>query len=318
MPVEQPVEQRADPRDKPRRACLHCQTPLPVSMDTLDACVLSIAGLNRAGKTYFLGSTLYAATRNDALQPYGVRSITPLSDTAQRLHRDYAQPLFKNHSLDFTTRYAHVEREPLIFKVTMESGAAFVLVTHDVSGEALMSDNDRAVTAGFVRRSDALIFLADPTDMTAVKRHLPDGIAEEHGLRDLNQSALLDVILDELSPAHRRTTPPLALAVSKSDLISDYAQRDYLFARHTNLARWQDDCRQVHHEVRNLLLELGEQSLVRLTDRLGSSTFHAVSVLGPRDVRAGNGGRPAPARVLNPLGVVLNKIALKVTAPGGS
>lgn len=85
----------------------------------------------------------------------------------------------------------------------MHEGPTFVLVTHDVSGEALMSENDRGVTAGFVRRADALIFMADPTDMPAVERRLPNAVMDEVGPRNLNQSALLAVILEELAPAAR-------------------------------------------------------------------------------------------------------------------
>lgn len=317
-----PVEQRGDPRDLPRRACPNCFAALPAAMDLHDAYILSVVGLNRAGKTYFLGSTLYAATRNDALAPYGIESVTPLGDTAQRLHTQYALPLFNDHVLPTTPRYEHLERGSLTFRVSMRGGPTFVLVTHDVSGEALMSENDRAVTAGFVRRADALIFLADPADMPYVMRQLPNDASKNAVVtgvdfdRNLNQSALLQVILDELAPSRRRPRPPLAVTVSKSDLISDSFRRPFRFAQQTDLVNWQEDCRQVHVEVRDLLAELGENSLVRLADQFGSSSFHAVSVLGPGQVR-GTTARPAPVRVLDPLGTVLNWIAHNITAASG-
>lgn len=315
-----PVAARGDARDLPRRACPRCSSPLPVAMDDHDAYILSVVGLNRAGKTYFLGATLYAATRNDALAAYGVTSITPLGDTAGRLHRDYARPLFKaDHTLPVTPLHAHLERGPLTFKVSMRDGTTFVLVTHDVSGEALMSENDRAVTAGFVRRADALIFMADPLDMPVIAGRQTAAVVAEYGGADrtLNQSALLQVVLDELAPAARRAKPPLVLAVSKSDLISESFGRPFRFADQTNLDDWRNDCTEVHYEVRDLLHEVGEDSLIRIADQLDNSTFHAVSVLGPSRIRDSNGGRPAPVRVLDPLAVSLNRLSHAISAARG-
>ncbi len=313
-----PVAARGDARDLPRRACPRCFVPLPVAMDDHDAYILSVVGLNRAGKTYFLDSTLYAATRNDALAAYGVTSIIPLGDTAERLHRDYAQPLFnKDHTIPVTLRYAHLERGPLTFKVSMRDGTTFVLLTHDVSGEALMSENDRAVTAGFVRRADALIFMADPLDMPVIARMQTAAVVDEVGDRNLNQSALLQMVIDELAPTARRAKPPLVLAVSKSDLISESFDRPFRFAEQTNLDNWRQDCVEVHHEVRDLLHEVGEVSLIRIADQLDNSTFHAVSVLGPNRIRDSNGGRPAPVRVLDPLAVALNGLSHAISAARG-
>lgn len=299
-----------DQSDLPRRACTNCETPLPEELDDFDAYVLAIVGLNRAGKSYFLGSTLTAATRNEGLASYGVQSFEPLEDTASRLHREYYRGLFHGeHSLDATPVADHIEKQPLMFKVTMGESKPFLLVTHDVSGEALIDRRTRAATASFVSRANGLIFIADPLDMHKVAARLPELIVDEVGYRDIDQGALLEMTLRELRPV-RGGGVPLALTISKSDLISHALNRSFKFDVPGRAQDWRQDVRSAGDEVRNLLVELNEQKLLRLADSHDPTTFHAVSVLGNDASRAKTNGRPNPVRVLDPLGTVLEQIRL--------
>lgn len=299
-----------DQSDLPRRACTHCNTPLPEDLDESDAYVLAVVGLNRAGKSYFLGSTLTAASRNEGLTSYGVESFEPLEDTASRLHREYYLRLFKNeHSLNATPERDHLEKQPLMFKVTMTDSRPFLLVTHDVSGEALIDRRTRAATASFVSRANALIFIADPLDMHRVAMQLPDPVLDDIGYRDIDQAALLEMTLRELRPV-RGDGVPLALTISKSDLISRAMHRSFKFDVPGRSPDWRDDVRAAGEEVRYLLIELNEQKLVRLADEHQLASFHAVSVLGSEESRLKTNGRPSPLRVLDPLGTVLEQIRL--------
>lgn len=296
----------ADQSELPRRACTNCDNPFPLEMDECNARSVAVVGLNRSGKSYFIGSTLTAASKSDALAPFGVRRFTPLDETPRRLHNEYFLKLFRDaHTLDATATYAHVERPPLLFHVEMDDGSAFVLVIHDVSGEALMDRSLRARTAGFVARASAVIFTADPLDIYALAPSLPPDELDEVGVRDLDQAALLESVLRDMAAAGQARAP-LALVLTKLDLLAALAED--LMKVSTDVA-WKDRVRNRSAATRSLLGELGESKLVRLVlDHSGPSTFHAVSVLGTSEGRRQRGGRPSPIGVMDPLGTVLEQI----------
>jgi len=322
------VYERANPIDLPRRACTSCRTPLPEELDELDAVVLAVVGLNRGGKTYFIGSSLTAASRNDGLARHGVTAFTPLEDTAERLHQHYFSGLFRGgFKLDTTPVDDHLTRPPLMFKVTMYDGQAFLLLVHDVSGEALMNRSSRTATAGFVSRADAIIFLADPTDMDHVERELPLQTLTEAGggsARSLDQASLLDAVLNELRPVNPERLPPLAVTISKSDLLEvafggkprmstsglgEITLEEVIpFSKPMGDGDWREEIRVTSEQVRKLLRDLNENKLVSLGESHTPSSFHAISVLGSKASRQARGGRPAPVRVMDPLGTVLEQI----------
>ena len=294
-----------DPSTLPRRACTNCGAAFPEEMDEFDALVLAVVGLNRAGKSYLIGSTLNAATRGDGLAEFGVVCFTPLDDTPSRLHNDYYRQLFSGeHSLLATAVTEHLEKAPLSFLVEMTDAEPFVLITHDVSGEALMDRSSRAATAGFVSRADAIIFVADPLDMRHLAGRLPRADCEQAGLRNLDQSALLEAVLRETVSRRKGRGTPLALTISKSDLVSRAMQKNYGFSVPRAGSEWRGEISATSKEVRDLLLSLGERKIVNLVDRHDPHSFHAVSVLGS----ASEGSRPEPIRVLDPLGTVLEQV----------
>ena len=295
--------------DLPRRVCGQCRTPLPLEMDEYDAYVLAVVGLNRAGKSFFIGAAFNAASRNDALCSFGVESFEALDDTPTRLHQDYFQGLFRNnYTLDATPVSDHVEKSPLVFLVRMSGSKPFVLVSHDVSGEALMDRRARATTAGFVSRANAVIFLADPLDMFQIVSSIPKE-ADVVGVRSLDQPSLLEATLRELRPVNGKQ-PPLALTISKSDLMAAATGKSYTFDSHRPGRDWRREIKDTGDEVRATLVEINEHRLIRLAEQHSPSSFHAISVLGSPERRIQAGGRPQPVRVLDPLGTVLEQLRL--------
>jgi hypothetical protein len=300
-----PVTDQADAAEIPRRACTSCQSPLPLEMDEFDAHVLAIVGLNRAGKTYFLGAALNAATRNDGLYEFGVTSFTPLDDTPSRLHNDYYRQLFQNtYALRSTQVAEHAEKSPLSFLVEFDGAEPFVLVTHDVSGEALMDRSLRASTADFVSRADAVIFIADPLDMLHVHEALPTSIAGTFGGRNLDQPALLEAVTREIIRRRGGRGAPLALTVSKSDLLSAALGQKFAFDFPRPGKDWKSEVTEASAAVRSMLLSAGERKLVSLVDRYEPHSYHAISVLG----HGVDSQKPQPLRVLDPLGTVLEQM----------
>lgn len=289
----------------PRRQCPQpaCGKPLPLEIDDCQVVELAVVGLNRAGKTYWIGSAFTRATRTDDLAGFGIERITPLEDTGETLHRDYYLPLFRNsqHELPFTLEDHHLHEPPLLFEVKMQDAPPFILVVRDVSGDVLVKRQRRLQKAEFVTSADGLIFVLDPKDMYRIADDLYEA-DDDTAERNINQVSLLEAILRESSRQR-----PLGIVVSKGDLIEE------LMPGRTPLVLppagdWRRSLKEHSDAVRQLLQDLGETRLVTLADSVPKVSYHMSSVLGLTEVRRRRGGRPASMGVLEPLAVVLTRM----------
>lgn len=289
----------------PRRQCPRpaCGKPLPLEIDECLVKELAVVGLNRAGKTYWIGSAFTRAIRTDDLADFGIERVTPLEDTPEILQTAYYNPLFRDsqHELPVTSEDHHIHEPPLLFEVKLQSAAPFIVVVRDVSGEVLVRRQQRLQKAEFVASADAVIFVVDPKDMYRIADDLyePDDETLE---RNISQVSLLEAILRE-----SRRQRPLSVVISKGDLIEE------LMPGRTplGLARaddWRRSLKEHSDAVRQLLLDLGERRLVTLADSVPKVSYHMSSVLGSASIRRGRGGRPASIGVLEPLAVALTRM----------
>lgn len=288
----------------PRRQCPQpsCGSALPLEIDECDVVELAVIGLNRAGKTYWIGSAFTRATRTDDLAPFGIERVTPLERTAETLHSEYYLPLFRRdaHRLEITPVDHHRDEPPLMFEVKLVGNKPVILVVRDVSGEILVAQQSRLRKASFLNSAEAVVFMVDPRDMFQVADDLDP--EEDVSERNINQVSLLEAVLRE-NTQHR----PLAIVVSKGDLLEELrpdvtplgqpAGNDTAssLSEHSDLAR-------------KMLLALGERRLVSLADSAPPVSYHVVSVLGRRSVRFARAGRPASIGILQPLAVLLNRV----------
>jgi hypothetical protein len=289
----------------PRRQCPKsgCGNPLPLEIDECIVVELAIVGLNRAGKTYWIGSAFTRATRTDDLVDFGIERVTPLEQTAEILHSKYYLPLFRRstHQLSVTEVDHHLNEPPLMFEVKLVGSEPVILVVRDVSGEVLVAQQSRLRKASFVASAEAVAFMVDPRDMFQVADDLLE--TEDDPLeRNINQVSLLEAVLRENT--QRR---PLAIVVSKGDLLEELRpdvtplgkpegnQTAGSLGEHSALTR-------------KMLLELGERRLVSLADSAPPVSYHVVSVLGRMSTRSARAGRPASIGILQPLAVLLNRV----------
>lgn len=289
-----------DPALLPRRECPSCEMTLPVYIDEMPSRIVSIVGLQIAGKSNYLGTALHLA-RSGGLEDYGVTDFSADPDTATTFHEKYYLPLFRrNEALDATLKDWRVGHKPLSFSVTMND-RKFLLVTHDVAGELLVNHDQRAVAAGFVRRSMGVVFMLDPTEFDQLRVQLPPDQLEVD--RPIDQAELLAQVLTEL--AH--VNVPVAIAIAKSDLLATVC-RGATFLDNRQGPVTAQDLQTVSDEVKRLLVSIGQKKIVDIAEAYGRCTFHAVSSLGTDRVRVNTQG-VRPVRVLEPLGVVLRRVS---------
>ncbi len=295
--------------DMPRRLCVECESPLPADLDERQTHLLGVVGLSHSGKSHYLAAALSEATRKRGLRPSGCTEFQADDETAVRLHNYYTQVFRERVLLDTTQAEISLRDQPLTFRVTYDGAAPFLLMTHDISGEVLADHRRRASLTPFLRRASAIVFLVDPLEFDAVRRTLPE---HDVPVRRIHQADLLAATLRELEYAPGGQDVPVAVTISKSDLLDRVLPAPRSFSS-PPAGEWLDDAVKTSHDVRELLLELGEDELVEIGDKHGQVTYHAVSPLGfsPLDDVAHD---PQPRRCLDPLGTVLHRLALALSS----
>jgi hypothetical protein len=299
-----PVTELAPARLMPRRQCRSCHRILPVQLDTREARILAIAGVNRSGKTHFLTQAFLEATRQGSLRPFGFTELAPTGDdnTSETLQKYYYNIQRTRELFDITP----AEQSPNQFTIAATiNRKEYLIVTHDVSGEAISSATRRATEFGFLRRADALIFLLDPMQFESIVPRIPDALQVPYG--GTYQVDLLRHCIDELHQSHRKETP-VSVVISKADLLTNFCGIT---------GRWESpaggdaiaEALAIDQDVRRVLQQLGEEEIIHLMANHPKHLFHAVSALGAPPV-GGKLQQGIPVRCSDPLGVSLYRMAL--------
>lgn len=302
-----PVGERADARDLPARACTSCHHALPADVDDREVLILSVLGINRAGKTYLLATGLNEALQHKALDAAGISDFRADEPTANRFHRDYYLPVFrKRNRLDPTQDPADGESvEPLMFRFDVD-GRPFLLAMHDLAGEAICEPARRAVIAPFVRHSDAIVYVVDPLEIDAVRNQLPF----EQVTVDWRGWSQLDVLrgcIETLDSGAAGT--PVSVVLTKSDLIGLAEGERFRFAKPAPDESWLEDQYAVDKEVRALLERWGAGQFEEAANRAARGFFHAVSAFGAPPADPSTPGVLSPVRTADPFGTLIRLIA---------
>lgn len=311
VPVLEPVEAVAPFEDLPARLCPACQEPLPGDIDSRELLTIAVVGMTGATKTHYLGSMLWQAANLQALsEPLSCAEFAPDEPSAERFHNDYYLELFTSgEPLPATALEEEVRLRPLAFRATFRDHQPRTLLFHDVAGEVLTSRAVRNRVAPFVRRADGIVFLVDPAWYPPVAQYLRQHRGIDVGPVPYNQATLLAAVADELQRDGVAEEIPVAVALSKADLLAGAFGRSFGFdaAPPLDRAGWLADMNAVSDEVGALLDELHAPDLVAATHRFGDVTFHAVAPLGfqPSPDVPLTPGDIAPRRCLDPLVSVL-------------
>lgn len=306
-----PVSSYGFPRqDLPARACTRCGSPLPDDIAQRPVRKIGIVGTTGAGKSLFLRAILTEAGEQQKLAPWGVRDFEVDEESAARL-RDQYQSV---HDVEPTNPADALEANfrPFIARATLGTDKV-LLFFYDIDGETLLNRNLRARYAPFLYRPSGLIFLIDPMMIGPIRKMLP---ASPDYQRLVRQSTLVSACISDLE--ERKATTPIAITLSKSDLVEEAQVGDYRFVflqRTGDNDAWEyraAEMAEIDKEVRGILNSVDMHDLTALADRLGRMapvTFHAVAAVGftPKTVNGAPDLRDARSlRCLEPLIAVLS------------
>jgi hypothetical protein len=278
----------------------------------MDTKIIAVVGLNRSGKTFFIGSSLPLAYQYAYLRNYFngfICAFDALEETDRILVNEYQHKMDLDGMLD-STNPEDKTLKPLLFRVCLANGYQFILVLYDLSGEVFMDARRRAHDAAFLEWSDGVIFLADPTTMRMVPKLKGVDIEQwkRSGgdiLREVSQVNLLSKVIDTVYGKYDGSRPQhLAVVVTKGDLIYGVpgisnvqtisSETDYLNNKDIAIARI---------GTVDFLRAAGEGRIVDLVQNAPSFSFHTVSTGKNSGDTWVNGF--APIRVLDPWAVTL-------------
>lgn len=311
-----------------KMARLQCPNPgcgklLPRS----DTFTIAIVGDIRSGKSHYIASCINQLKRRETWQVLGCSRIVGQDDTDQRYYTEYYEPVYMHHEQIEPTQASRTAiLQPLVYEIVFSeksrsSPPKFItLLFYDSSGEDMIRPDRLTMYGYYVLDAAAVIFLADPLLMPGIVKELPSSQQPQPlGVGEI-QMRTYDVLnrviqtLEQnqgLNPGQQLKTP-IAIAISKSDLLKYVVRQDALFLKPSVLSS-NIDIREfeiIDHEVRELILEFGDKELLASSETFENTCFFAVSPTGwPAD---GGGKFPKiePLRCFDPMLWALWKLGI--------
>jgi hypothetical protein len=275
---------------------------LPTDIDDTPVIIVSIVGINRAGKTYFLATALQQALREGALEVAQISDFSADEDTSQKFHREYYKKAFRGQETLAGTDQRTDIAEPLIFRFHDSHVQRFLLAMHDIAGEDISDQRRRAAVAPFIRHADGLIFVVDPLEIDTFRHKLPRG--QVIGYRDWHQPDVLRACMDTVDP--NRGAIPVNVVITKSDLITLVEGQSFTFSTPTAAGEnWWAEQPLIDKEVRAILRQWGATEFESVWDQMNHGNFHAVSALGRPPLDANNPVIVKPLRCSDALATML-------------
>ncbi|MCP4656842.1 MAG: hypothetical protein GY856_15640 [bacterium] len=295
--------------------CPYCHNSLPHPHDRSEEIIISIIGGPQSGKTVYL--SLLVDEFNRTMTPR--YSLRPLGEeVTKRYDRIYRGPI-KDRTLPGATQRSRVDpevRHPLTFTLGEagdEHERTRTIVIHDAAGEQFRhQDQMRRFNRYLIHSHGAMIFV-DPEQMPKVRERMTDPPPRVTGRALDLLNTVHDMVVDEQDLRQRTLDLPLAIVLTKIDLLQDPAamgNAPFLTPGFTLLERTEhgpefieDHAKAVHDEIDSLLKILREGDVIGSAANMFSSYLcFGISSLGHCPNRHNNTltGEPEPMRLLDP------------------
>lgn len=292
-----------------------------------DTFTIAIVGDVLSGKSHFIASCIHQLKQQETWQVLGCVRVSGQDDTDKRYNRNYYEPVYLHREqLDRTQTGRVVILEPLVYEVVFQEklhrspAKTITLLFYDSSGEDLTNLDRLTMYGHYVLDAAAVIFLADPLQMTGIVKELPSSQQppppSSGGEIQIPTYDVLNRVIQTLQQAQglnqgQKLQTPIAITISKSDLLK-YLVQDALFLKPTVLASGLDikELEIIDSEVRTLIQEFGDKQLITSSEIFENKIFLAVSPTGwPADASK-KFPKIEPLRCIDPLLWALWKLGL--------
>lgn len=273
-----------------RRVCPDCGKDL--LREYLDSGGRNIAVIGSAdsGKSTWVGVLVHEFQRGQVNERFAGMSLDLLGEASRtRYRQDFDTPLFEEHRPLRQTSSARVKTpEPLMFSLrfrrTGRLGATrvapVVTVFYDTAGEDVARAEAMDQLISYLDAAEGIILLLDPLQMPKVRDHVGTNGAKSGYTEQLHVLNRLGELLRERgnSRVDKRLRTPLAIALTKFDLLSDmFGAESPLHQQSRHVGVYDEaDGLDVHEEVRAWLNQWYDPAF----DRSIANTFEVYRYFG--------------------------------------
>lgn len=287
------------------RICTNCHEMLPSTTGAYKNHIYAVIGGPDSGKTHYIAVLINLLKQSGKKMGLLIQELD--AETRKRYKIDFYEPLFEKHEVLKKTRT--ITPKPLIYGITIYENDKIknylTLVFFDTAGENLENADTMSSVNKYIYRSDGIIMLIDPLQISEVRNKLPN-IAKPANSSDCSAILSRTTQLIEkglsLNPTDKISIP-LAVSFTKMDAVEDLLQGDYqLKYKSTHDERVNlDDIEAVNSEMQALLSEWGENSLLQLARvKYKDNKFFGLSALGTNPHATQKVQNVIPKRVEDP------------------
>jgi len=309
------------------RECPNCKYALPYNIESVDFKSIVVVGDTYSGKSHFLAALIRQIQDGQVYNSNQATRFVPLTPKVLQEYTDNINQLFKKKETLNSTQPATLQTptEPLIFELIVKKSPAHPakktnLVLYDASGEDFKSPERLIQHSRYVFNAAGIIFLADPVSMPDIFDRLPPHLQNQPatGRRASDVLNLIVQLLERkrgLEPGSRLIQTPVAITLSKSDLLKYLrgVSDPYKFLNNPAAGYGGgvdlQDLAVIDKEVRELIRDYGDRSLLQATSSLHAQFFAASATGHPQKA---DSTYPAvePRRCLDPVLWVLNQVGV--------
>lgn len=307
-----------------RRKCMYCDYLLPSNIELVDNINIAIVGDTSSGKSHYIAALIHQIQQGELQRADRYSRFACMTQDVEGDYvRNVIKPLFEDKQSPPPTQNAiEFNRKPLIYELIINPSPEYPsrrinLILYDVSGEDLSSQERMVQFSRHVFNATAIIFLANPVSMPQIYNLLPPFLQQQM-VTGLTSSSVLNSVIRLIEDYRgydagaRLSLTPIAITVTKSDLLKQLTtvQQQYHFLKRPiyNGTINLQDLDIVDREVRQLLDEYGERTLLQSTLNFSKVKFFAVSATGYAPDK--NQKYPAvdPCRCLDPVLWILHQL----------
>ncbi|MGW3942360.1 TRAFAC clade GTPase domain-containing protein [Streptomyces phaeochromogenes] len=304
----------------PVRVCRHCHNDLPSDYCDQSSRIIALIGPKSAGKSTYV-TVLAHELRNRVGREFSA-AVASMGSSTQQRYRAMEDDLYHRLLLPGPTQPAAMRfNDPLIFRLStprpamggLRDGSRHTaLVFFDAAGEDLASAEAMDRYTAYLAAADGVILLVDPLQLRTVREQLADIDWRLPPVETAPEQIAADLAAQlrgrRRGEGQGKVTTPLAVAITKSDVLRPWLPNGSLLGRPAVRAGAVDDADRlaVHQDTRALLDEWDGGLLHRQLDRdFADFSLFCLSALGsppPADAPsdAPKSG-PRPLRVEDPL-----------------
>lgn len=310
--------------------CPTCQKDLPADFYDQKSPIVAIVGGANSGKSTFITALLQQLLIGDKFLSTQKVSASIFNPEGKEKFDSYYEQLFIRHMpLPGTLPNEAGSNEPVIVRVKRRKGRklkSIFITMFDTPGEEFYRKEDLLAKHPNIHNADAILFLADPLNMTSLYEELyayfPKKVKNYSNLNKLklihrSEYAIFENLREIFMYSGKvnlkgRIDPPLAICISKFDLLEDLTSisfrttEDFSF-NSSSIKEFLLEVKDTSHDLSEWLQEVEPKFVQIIFDLCKDYHFFPVSPLG-NNMGGQHGVEPEPNGVIHPFIWLLSRL----------